>query len=642
MVVCAALAPAVADAKTDEAYVRVDQLGYPAGSSARGYLMATAPQAGARFVVRSTGGVVAAHGSVGKLLGAWSRRFPYVYAIDFTAPAAGRYAIEVGAQPAAKSPAFPVGTPASIYDPALANSLSFYDNERDGPEFIPSALRTAPGHLNDEHAMTYLTPRVNEEGEFKGELQSLHQWIDAAGGWWDAGDYLKFVQTTSYAVALQLIGVRDFPLQMGGGSARSDFTASARFGLEWLLRMWDEKTRTLYYQVGIGAGNAHTISDHDIWRLPQEDDTYGAGNPLYRFIRHRPVFRAGPPGSPISPNLAGRLAADFALCFQVFHQARPAFADRCLLAAEHVYALADTHPTGHLLTAIPWDFYPESEWRDDLTLGAAELALALQSATSPPAGLPHTSAAYYLADAAHWAAEYKHSSGAGEGLNLYDVSGIADFELVLALRAAGDPAGLQESEGDLVHALGEKLVAAEEQAARDPFGFGFPWAAADTTSHGDGLSVMASEYDYLTGGEEYAAQSRRWLANVLGANAWGTSLIVGDGSTFPDCIQHQVANIVGSLDGGEPVLAGAAVEGPSNEPSSGFLEGMRPCPVGGGNVFARFDSGQARYEDNMEAYSYTEPAIDLTASSMLAFSWQVAAPDPPELLAPPPAPQFGS
>ena len=43
----------------------------------------------------------------------------------------------------------------------LANALSFYENERDGPEYIPSPLRTAPAHLNDEDATTYLTPTVN-------------------------------------------------------------------------------------------------------------------------------------------------------------------------------------------------------------------------------------------------------------------------------------------------------------------------------------------------------------------------------------------------------------------------------------------------------------------------------------------------
>ncbi len=39
--------------------------------------------------------------------------------------------------------------------------------------------------------------------------------IDAAGGWWDAGDYEKYVETASYTTALMEIGIRDFPNQMG-------------------------------------------------------------------------------------------------------------------------------------------------------------------------------------------------------------------------------------------------------------------------------------------------------------------------------------------------------------------------------------------------------------------------------------------
>src|SRR4029079_2481564 len=147
---------------------------------------------------------------------------------------------------------------------------------------------------------------------------------DASGGWFDAGDYLKAVQTESYTTDLLLAGVRDFPTRMGAGSATSDFTAEARFGVEWLLKMWDNDTSTLYYQVGIGNGNAKTVSDHDIWRLPAAHETYGGPDPRFRYIRHRPVFRAAPPGSPVSPNLAGRDAAAFAMCFPVFRVSAPA------------------------------------------------------------------------------------------------------------------------------------------------------------------------------------------------------------------------------------------------------------------------------------------------------------------------------
>jgi len=329
----------------------------------------------------------------------------------------------------------------------------------------------------------------------------------------------------------------------------------------------------------------------------------------------------------VSPNLAGRDAAAFALCFQVFDRTRPELAARCLLAAEHIFDLADTDPQGHLLTTVPFDFYPETEWRDDLELGATELATAL-SAGHLPAGLPHSQPLYYLRQAALWASSYiSHNGGGGEPLNLYDVSGLAHFELVRALRQEGNPTGLAVSEAQLITNLRQELETASAQSQRDPFGFGFPWDSADTASHGDGLSVMASEYESLTGEATYRASATQWLGNILGANAWGSSFIIGDGTTFPNCPQHQVANIVGSLDGSPPVLAGAVVEGPSDETSKGQLSGMRRCPPGRGESFARFDN-KAVYEDNVQSFTTTEPAIDLTASSMLAFSWQIASSAP--------------
>jgi endoglucanase len=330
----------------------------------------------------------------------------------------------------------------------------------------------------------------------------------------------------------------------------------------------------------------------------------------------------------VSPNLAGRDAAAFALCFQLFSATDPGLAERCLKAAEHIYELADTKPHGHLLTAIPFGFYPEKEWRDDLELGASELALALQSAGGAlPAGLSHTDPAFYLGQAALWAKEYiKKSRRNSDTLNLYDVSGLAHFELVLALRAAGNPSDLAEDESTLVAALRGELEGAVRQAGKDPFGFGFPWAAADTASHGDGLTVMAGEYDWLTGESLFAADAIRWLGNVLGANAWGASMIVGDGTSFPHCMQHQVANLVGSLDGSAPILAGAVVEGPSDERSEGELEGMRKCPAGGGDPYAEFNGSGAVFADEAPSFTTVEPAIDLTASSMLAFAWQISGP----------------
>jgi endoglucanase len=615
--------PSAGSAAGPAAFVRMNQIGYPANASKRAYLMSNVDESGATFSVRSANGRAVYSAAVGASLGSWSKTYKFVYPLDFNpVTTAGTYSIVVAGAASASSPTFAIGTGTSLYTNALANSLSFYRNERDGPSFIASPLRTAGGHLNDANAMTYLTPNANSSGRFSGDLTPLGTSIDASGGWWDAGDYLKFLQTTSYTVAVMLTGVRDFPAQMGSASTTSNFTAEARFGTDWLLRMWDDSTRTLYYQVGIGEGNAKTVGDHDIWRLPQDDDTYGGTDPLYRYIRNRPVFRAGPPGSPISPNLAGRDAASLALCYQVFRTSDSAYANRCLLAAEHIFDLADTAPKT-LLTVIPYSFYPETEWRDDLELGATELYKALAAAT-PPAGLPHSDPLFYLQSAAHWANAYMTGpNDAADTLNLYDVSGLAHAELYQAIAQAGNPSGLETTQAALLADLRKQLERAVAQAATDPFQFGFPWATWDTTSHGAGLSVMASEYDQLTGTSTYADWSGRWLANILGANAWGTSLIVGDGRTFPHCMQHQVANLAGSLDGTPPILAGAVVEGPNGVVYSGVVSGMRLCPPDGSDPFDQFNS-KALYKDDVQSFSTVEPAIDLGATSPLAFARQMA------------------
>ena len=397
---------------------------------------------------------------------------------------------------------------------------------------------------------------------------------------------------------------------MGASAGPSDFLGEVRFGDQWLERMWDDATRTLYYQVGIGEGNAKTVGDHDLWRLPQADDTYGGADPADRFIRHRPVFEAGPPGSAISPNLAGRLAADFGLCAQLFAATDPTFAAGCLRDGEDVYALADTSPAGRLLTTAPFGFYPETQWRDDMELGAAELA----GAVGP--GPPRTA---YLDQAARWAAAYL-ASGDQDSLNLYDVGGLAHYELARLLVATGvSPPAVTTAE--LVGQLRSQLDGAVAVGGAVPFAFGYPWGSSDTVSHGAGLSVMASEYDALTGTSTYARQAQGWMDNDLGANPWGVSFIVGDGTTFPQCLQHQVANLAGSTDGRPPILAGAAVEGPTDRASGGRVDGMVACPAGRGDPDAAFRGHGAVYRDDVQSYSTDEPAIDLTAATPLALAW---------------------
>ena len=707
-------------AQAESAYVRVSQVGYEVGqSTARAYLMSTAAETGATFKVQCADGSTAYTGKVGMLLGTWanSNKLVYqVYAIDFVVPAGRSYSISVSGPVSAQSPKFAVERPDVLYSGLLLNTLFFYQTQRDGPDYVPNALRTAPGHLKDKNAELYLTPPLDTNDEInnvppaKPLTPANLANIDASGGWWDAGDYEKYVETVSYTVALMEIGVRDFPNQMGpgaplyppappnsvsyaGDSGRgapqsTDFSSEARFGIAWLLKMWRNGSQPLAYQVDntqdwnyYGEGNPTSaagncggtyntpyclITEYDIWTLPQAADNYlqpgdpKPCDPLTTFyICNRPVYVAPPGNALISPNLAGRLAADFAVCYQLNRQQDPALANQCLQAAEEVFAHADTHYTDPapavdsgscptcLLTIAPFDGYPETVWDDDMELGATELYLALGSAQNSGtgsgsgnvlSGLPITDPNVYLKQAAQFAGNYIndiYNAGDTDTLNLYDVSGLAHFELYQALKQAGDPGDLAVSQQAIKQQLLSQTDAAITQASSDPWGFGVPWSNGDTTSHGAGLSVMASEAYSLTGNARYNTYAQRWLANILGGNSWGASFIVGDGSTFPNCIQHQVANLAGALNGtkgGTPILWGAATEGPDSYTTSGVVGGMILCPANGVDTFAKFNGNSGTYDpsqtalfqDNVQSYSTTEPAIDLTSTSFLMWSWRMA------------------
>jgi endoglucanase len=689
-------------------------VGYEAAETPfRAYLMSSVAESGATFTVVNSKGTAAYSGNVSALLGTWSHSKKEsfdVYALDFIVPGGELYTISVAGPVSATSPRFAVDCPEALYSGLLLNTLFFYETERDWPNFVRNALRTEPGHLKDANAHVYETPPL-DSNDFIDILPPAAPLtsaklpnIDVSGGWWDAGDYEKYVETVSYTAALMQIGVRDFPNQMGanapvnpaappgavsfagnsapGAPASSDFTSEAAFGVNWLLKMWDDKTRTLYYQVDntqdwdyYGEGNPSSatgncggtyntpyclITEYDIWTLPQAADHFEqpgdpeACDPYTTFyICNRPVYLAGPAGSPISPNLAGRLAADFALCYQLNRGTNAALANTCLKNAEDIFALADTsYPdpaaavdsgscANCLLTIAPFDGYPENVWEDDMELGATELYFALQSAggtANLPAGLPHTNPLDYLRQAAQFAQNYVtnvYDAGYTDTLNLYDVSGLAHFELYRALEMAGNPSGLAISEAGIRKQFLQQVADAISQAGTDPWGFGYEWSSGDTTSHGAGLSVMASEAYYLTQSKSYDTYAQRWLANILGTNSWGSSFIVGDGSTFPNCIQHQVANLAGALDGtsgGVPVLWGAASEGPDGYASSGVVGDMILCPANGVDTFKKFngnagafDASQAAvYQDNVQSYSTTEPAIDLTSTSFLMWSWRLA------------------
>ena len=160
-------------------YIRVNQIGYESALSMRAYLMTTGAASGVNYAIKNSGGSTVASGSVGPKLGAWGSYS--VYPIDFNLSTADTYSIAVSGAVAVTSPKFRVDTPANLYTTPLANNLYFYENERDGPNFIPTPLRTAAGHLNDATATVYSSPAFDSNDNIIGSLKATGATISAEG-----------------------------------------------------------------------------------------------------------------------------------------------------------------------------------------------------------------------------------------------------------------------------------------------------------------------------------------------------------------------------------------------------------------------------------------------------------------------------
>ncbi|MEO3830191.1 glycoside hydrolase family 9 protein [Actinomadura sp. B10D3] len=593
-------APPAAPGPDRGARIRLDQVGYLPEESKRAYLMTAGPTGRIRFKVENAGGQTVLTGAPGRRTGSWNAAFPSVRVLDLTRLTdRGTYRVAVsGPDVRAHSPWFRVGPAAEVLGPLLPRLLRFFQAQRDGPDVVPTVLGRRPSHLADRAATVYQPPRYRN-GEMVSGLVSVPgaATVDVSGGWADAGDFLKFTHTASYSTAVLYYAYRAVP-------SEPELAAEADHGLKWLDKMWDQRTGALYAQVGIGISGAGYLSDHDVWRLPESDDMrrVGRDDPGY-LLRYRPAFRAAAPGEPISPNLAGRVAAAFALAAQTHARDDPGAARRALERAAGIYARADTAPGDGLVTTFPREFYPEETWADDLEFGAVELARAARA-------LGDRRADGWLRQAARWAAAALKSDGQAP-LGLGDVSVLAHTDLIEALDQGAAGVGIDRDE--LVAALKHRLDAAAARAARDPFGAAAEPTVSDSAATSFGLASTALLYRRVSGDTSYDAIGTGQRGWALGANAWGSSFVIGAGTTYPRCPQHQVANLTEGV-----VLEGAVVNGPNSAAAfrdTDVLDGMRPCAVTG---FTQYDGQGSRYADRIGAWQSIEPADDYTAAAVLA------------------------
>ncbi|MBV9446375.1 MAG: glycoside hydrolase family 9 protein [Streptosporangiaceae bacterium] len=598
------------------AEVRINQVGYVTNASKVAFAMLPQRVANVAFTI-TAGNRVVFRGVSRDDLGAWNKNYPAVYELDFSSlRSSGTYRVHVGS---AVSSAFAIASPAVLYTRLVNNGVRYFTSERDGPDVNPSVLNRQPANLTDEHAYVYADPDYDSNDNLIGTFHKIGGPVDVSGGWFDAGGgYEKFAYTASYADALLLMAQRAL-LNKQGPRESATLGAEAQFGLEWLAKLWNPAQKVMYIQVGIGNGSAPTKQypngqiqgDYNFWFTPQSEDRLnvskgGDPGPTAYYVKYRPVFEAAPPGQPVSPELAGRFAADFALAAQLRAKGDPVGARELLTLARGVYADARTTNVGQITTTFPHDYYPGSEWQSAMAWGAAELALA-DAATGASSAQLHTD----LEAAARWTRAYLAEGPHRDTFNLYDNGAVAEAELLRAMHATDQRV---IAPGTVLNDMAAQLRAGQAAAKGDPFQLGTQLGASDASPHAFGLYITNALYTENGGSTQYRSFAQQQLNFALGANAWGSSFVAGAGSTFPHCMQSEIANLNSGIQ------LGATTDGPSgtsNFTGLGTAPGMRACSAGN---YGPFDTATASYEDNVVAWPSVEPADDYTANSLFAFA----------------------
>lgn len=499
-----------------------------------------------RSLVGRTYTVTDANGAVvleGKLTRAPGKAAPWRSATiadlsSITAP--GSYQIAVG-KIRSKQP-WVVVADGSAASTAVRHMLRFFSINADGNESSPAH---GPSHLNDA---TIVGSSLNG------------QRVDLTGGWMDAGDMLKFTQTTAFTVVALLVAARldpadAVPLQTAAG-----------IGVRWLLKA-HPAADVFVSQVG------EIVADHDrdpsLGIDPGTDDQSSIPG-----IAMRQALTG------IGLDSGGRTAAALALAAQV--EPDVTARNQLITAASQWYVAAAQ--VDALAPPLPMDPYLSDTGLDDMSLGAIEL----YRATGDP---------QYLADALEWIDGHELSGT----ITWNDVGALAVAEMCGVLgMPVPSPAAAAKGCALLRSAAALGAEPATQRVLANPGGLGF----GSTAENGGAGAVLAlAAAAGFTDGRALAADSRDW---VLGRNAWGRSFVAGLGPNPPVRVHSW------TFRKGPDAFNGSVVGGPTT------FQIMREQKL----RIRRgpFDGPGGFYEDRDTNYVTSEVAIDYAASTLLLFA----------------------
>ncbi|MEV4218948.1 glycoside hydrolase family 9 protein [Nonomuraea sp. NPDC049725] len=249
----------------------------------------------------------------------------------------------VAAPPASAAPAF-------AYGEALQKSLWFYEAQQSG-------------ELPDWN-------RVNWRGD-SGLDDGADVGLDLTGGWYDAGDHVKFGFPMAFSATMLAWGAVEYRDAYAASGQLTHLLNNLRFVNDYFVKA-HPSPNTLYGQVGHGG------RDHAWW------------GPAEAMAMDRPAYKID--ASCGGSDLAGETAAAMAASSIVFRPTDPAYADKLVTHAKQLYSFADTvrKKYSECITDAQGYYNSWSGFTDELVWGA----IWLYRATDDPAFLTKAESTY--------------------------------------------------------------------------------------------------------------------------------------------------------------------------------------------------------------------------------------------------------
>ncbi|KAL8556203.1 hypothetical protein ACS0TY_003843 [Phlomoides rotata] len=224
------------------------------------------------------------------------------------------------------------------YGDALSKSILFFEGQRSG--YLPADQRM----------------------EWRGHSGLGDGWTastDLTGGYYDAGDNVKFNFPMAFTTTMLAWSVVEFGEYMPPAEQRNALVA-IRWSTDYLLKTVSQPNR-IFVQVG------DPISDHNCWERPEDMDTA------------RTVYTVEAPNT--ASDVAGETAAALAAASMAFRASDPGYAKTLLRTSTRVFQYADSYrgaysDNSNIRNGV-CPFYCDFDgYQDELLWGAAWLRRA--------------------------------------------------------------------------------------------------------------------------------------------------------------------------------------------------------------------------------------------------------------------------